>query len=90
MDIKSDETNVKNEAQNENEDYDDDDDEDNSIGAKNTDNRLTKTAMTESYSEILNSHFDDIREANIDHGIPMEIPKRKSSSVSRHCEFKSI
>lgn len=76
-------------------DIDDDDEDDNSIEAIYTENKLIKSAMTESYSEILNSPDDEMLDINIDceHGIQIEIPKRRSSSLNRNpsslCEYDS-
>lgn len=65
-------------------DIQDDDDDDNSIGAKYTGGcKLIKSAMTESYSEILNSPSDEMHEIMAEHGIQIEIPKRRTSSLNR-------
>lgn len=62
----------------------DDDDDDNSIEAKYTDGcKLIKSAMTESYSEIMNSPSEDMHEIMAEHGIQIEIPKRRTSSLNR-------
>lgn len=74
-------------------DIDDEDEDDNSIEAIYTENKLIKSAMTESYSEILNSPGDEMLDINIDceHGIQIEIPKRRTSSLHRNpssqCEY---
>lgn len=62
----------------------DDDDDDNSIETKYTDGcKLIKSAMTESYSEIMNSPSDEMHEIMAEHGIQIEIPKRRTSSLNR-------
>lgn len=62
----------------------DDDDDDNSIEARYTGGcKLIKSAMTESYSEILNSPSEEMHEIMAEHGIQIDIPKRKTSSSNR-------
>lgn len=66
-------------------DIEEDEEDENSVEFKaNNDNKLIKSSMTESYSEILNSPSDETHDNNAEHGKQIEIPKKRASSLHRN------
>lgn len=64
----------------------DDENTDDNLKTKSDMDVLTNAAMTESYSEILNSPTSDRNDGGpgIESNTPIVIAKRKSNSLSRH------